>query len=156
MDKLLGQRGFIFALTAIVLLLIGAFLGKPGEFPTVEAQTVFTPEMVFNLIGGLVTPLIFLAQNFGALLRAITARANNHDDPYKPSDFKSLFLAKEFWVYVVSAGVGLAQIFGAKVLDNETQIVISNGLMYMAKYLLESWGERPSGTVQEIQIVKLE
>lgn len=155
MKNLGGQRGLVFALTAIVLLIIGAFLGKPGEFPTVESQTVFSPDLLFNLIGGLIAPLILLVQNFGALLKAITARSNNPDDPFKPSDLKSLFTSKEFWVYVVSAAVGLAQIFGAKVLDAETQIVISNGLMYMAKYLLESWGERPSGDVQTVQVIEL-
>lgn len=156
MKNLGGQRGLAFALTAIVLLIIGAFLGKPGEFPVVESQAVFTPDLVFDLIMGLVTPLMLLIANFRGLLKAITERSNNPNDPFKPSDLKSLFLSKEFWVYMVAAVLGIGQMFGLKAISEDIQIMIVNGLMAMAAVLLDSWGERGTGEVQQIAVVELE
>lgn len=149
MKALGGQRTLVFALTAIVMLLFGAFLGMPNRFPIVEG-TEFSPETIFNLVGGVIAPLVLLVKSFAELSRALSARVNNPDDKFKPSDFRSLLSAKEFWVYVVSAGVGISQIFGVKVMPEEEQIVVANGLMAMANYLLQSWGERPAGVTQEI------
>lgn len=155
MKGLGGQRALVFTLTALVLLIIGAFLGQPGQFPVVESQTVFTPDYVFELVAGLIAPFMLLVQNFSSLLRAISSRANNPDDPFKPSDMKSLFASKELWVYVVGAIVGIGQIFGAKVLAEDVQIIIANGLMFMTKYLLDSWAERGAGEVQEVTSITL-
>ena len=145
----LGQRGWIFALTAIAMLIAGAVLGVPGQFPTV-GETTFTPEFIFSLFGGLVAPLGLLVKSFLELTKALSARVNNTEDKFKANSLFDLLKAKEFWVYAVSAGVGIAQIFGVKVMGEEEQIVVANGLMAMASYLLQSWGDRPSGTVQQV------
>lgn len=147
--KLVGsQRGFIAALTAIAMLVCGAVLGMPGHFPTVDGVE-YSPEQWFTLVGGLIAPLVLIIANFKALSNALTTRVNNPNDPYNPNDLKSLLFAKEFWVYVVAAAVGLGQMFGAKVLPAEEQIVIANGLLTLSNHLLGSWAERPSGMRQE-------
>lgn len=151
----MGQRGLVAALTALVLLIFGAILGKPGEFPVVESQAVFTPDYVFALVGGVIAPLGFLIKNFAALNRAITTRVNNPSDPFNAKDLWALFKSKEFWTYAVMAGVGIAQIFGLKVISDEQQIVVVNGLLALSGVLLDSWGERPSGMRQDVSIVSL-
>lgn len=152
---MIGQRGLVAALTALVLLIFGAILGKPGEFPVVEAQAVFTPDYVFTLVGSVVAPLVFLVMNFAALNRAITTRVNNPNDPFNPSNLLDLLKSKEFWTYAVMAVVSIGQIFGMKVLAEDQQIVIVNGLLALSGVLLDSWGERPSGMRQDMALVEL-
>lgn len=147
---MIGQRGLVAALTAIVLLIFGAILGTPGQFPVFESQAVFTPDYVFTLVGSVIAPLVLLVKNFAALNRALTTRVNNPNDPFNPNDFWALLKSKEFWTYTVMAGVGIAQMFGVKVLSDEQQIVIVNGLLALSGVLLDSWGVRPSGMRQEL------
>lgn len=145
----MGQRGLIAALTALVLLIFGAILGQPGQFPVVESQAVFTPDYVFGLVGGLIAPLALLIKNFASLNKALTTRVNNPNDPFNPNDFWALLKSKEFWTYVVAAGVALCQIFGAKVISEDEQIIVVNGILALAGVLLDSWGVRPSGMRQD-------
>lgn len=145
----MGQRGLIAALTALVLLIFGAILGQPGQFPVVESQAVFTPDYVFGLVGGLIAPLVLLIKNFAALNRALTTRVNNPNDPFNPNDVWMLLKSKEFWTYAVMAGVGIAQIFGVQVISEEQQIVIVNAALALSGVLLDSWGVRPSGMRQD-------
>lgn len=152
---MLGQRGLVAAITAIVLLIFGAILGTPGQFPVFESQAVFTPDYVFVLVGSVVTSLVLLVKNFSALNKALTTRINNPDDPFNPADLKSLFGSKEFWVYAVAALVGIAQMFGVKIVAEEQQIVIAVGLQALAGVLLNSWGDRPSGARQDVTLVEL-
>lgn len=151
----MGQRGLIGALTALVLLIFGAILGQPGQFPVVESQAVFTPDYVFSLVGGLIAPLVFLVRNFAALNRALTTRVNNPNDPFNPNDFWMLLKSKEFWTYAVMAGVGVAQIFGVQVISEEQQIVVVNAILMLSGVLLNSWGDRPSGMRSDVSDMRL-
>lgn len=155
MMKLLGgQRAFVAALTALAMLIFGAVLGMPGKFPTIDG-TEYSPEHWFNLIGGAVLPIGLLLTNFKVFADAIGTRVNNPSDPFNASDFKSLLKAKEFWVYVVAASVALGQIFGLKVMPEEEQTYLSNGLLTLTSFLLNSWAERPSGMRQDVAMGSL-
>lgn len=142
-----GQRALVAALTAIAMLVFGAVLGMPGKFPTVEGVE-YSPKHWFSLIGDAVLPLGLIIANFKAFSEAISSRVNNPSDPFNAGDLVSLLKAREFWIYVVAAAVGLGQMFGLKVMPEEEQVFISNGLLTLTNYLLSSWSDRPSGMRQ--------
>lgn len=167
LDLVGGQRTLV-AILSILLLIAGAVLGQTG-FPdvatstpsvdsqiiAVDSQAVISPDFLMEAFGKVIAPLTLAIGALWGLFRALSQRVNNPSDPFKPNDLLSLLQSKEFWAYAVTACLGVAQVFGFKLVDAETQAVLVTSIMGVITFLLASWGSRPSGVTQDSTTLKL-
>lgn len=150
-----GQRGVI-SILMVVLLIIGAVLGHPGQFPVINDTTI-TPEVLYQMIVNLVAPLILLFTVVSGVFAALNARVATSQtlrtqgvitksQAVEPGDIKAIFLLPEFWLGMVGAVVFIIQFFlHVTILDENAQGLIANAILAIIAGLTKSWGERPPG-----------
>ncbi len=136
-----NQRGVI-SILYVILLLIGAAAGTPGQFPVTPEGTVVTPEFLYELIVGVVGPLGLLAATIIGVFRSINARVNA--EAIEPGDLAVIARLPEFWLGFVGTVVFIVQLFfNVQLLDENTQALVANAILAVISALLNSWGERP-------------
>lgn len=135
----MSQRIAVLLLT-VVLFIIGAAVGTPGEYPLVNG-TYLTPELLLTLITPIVAGILALVNLFAALSARITSQAIN------PNDIIALLKSREFLVYFVALVAGVLQLFNADipVLNDASQVMIIDLIMIAAALLLRDYAKRPDG-----------
>ena len=94
----ISQR-LVWTIATIGLLIIGAVLGTPGDFPKVDGS-VLTPEFIVELLA----PLVFGAMIFLNVIKAINTRVLTN--AISPTDIKALLKMPEFWTGMVAIAAG--------------------------------------------------
>lgn len=134
----MGQRAFV-AIVTVVLFILGAILGSPSAFPTVNGN-VLTPEFIV----GLIAPVILVVTTLRDLFRAITDKVTSQ--AVNPGDILALVRMREFWLYVLGAVVAVVHLFIKNdFLSPEQQAVIVDGILIIVNLLMNSYADRPSG-----------
>lgn len=142
-DRLLhsSQRLFVLLLTG-ALMVAGALLGTPGEFPVTADGSYLTPDAMLTLLaplGLMLTTIIFL-------FNAIDTRVNSGD--IEPNDILALLRLNDFWVALVGIVAGILQVFGVNFLqDAGSQAAAVNMIMAAVTLFLRDNAQRPSGMV---------
>lgn len=135
----MSQRLAVVLLT-VVLFIIGAALGTPGQYPLVNGSYL-TPDLLMSVIVPIVAGIATLVGFFAALQAKVTAQAIN------PNDLGALLFSKEFVVYFVALLAGLSELFNIRIFDNNTQAMLVDAIMIVAALLLRDYAVRPGGSV---------
>lgn len=123
----------------VLLLLGGALLGTPGEFPVNEDGSLITPELVLELLA----PLGMLAGISIYLAGSIKARVDNKQ--IEAGDMMALFKMEDFWIALMASVAGMAQLFNIRLIDDGTQALLVNVFMGLATLLLRDYAQRAPG-----------
>lgn len=135
-----SQRLYIVAFVTVILLVISAIMGSPGEFPTTPDGSYWTPEFLGNLL----VPLTLIVATVYQLFKAVNTRVTSGN--IDPNDLKALLTVNEFWVAMVTVTAGFCQVFGVKFLqDAGEQAMLVNVIMGIMTLLVGSNAARPSG-----------
>lgn len=138
----MGQR-ILFSLLVLVLLVVGALLGHPGQYPALASgdPTAITPDSIFTLVGQIIAPLVLLGTILIKLFNAINARVV--EGTLDPKDVLKLFTLPEFWTAAIGAAAGILEVFFPNfILTPEQQALLANGIMAVVTALLNSLGQR--------------
>lgn len=140
-DRLLHSSQRLFSLLLVViLLLVGAVLGKPGEFPATEGGGYLSPEFLLNMLA----PLGLILTTVVQLFRAIDTRVNSGD--IQPNDIIALLKINDFWIALVGVAAGVFHVFGVEFLQDEgSQAAAVNMIMAGIALFLRDNAARPSG-----------
>lgn len=132
----IGQRG-AFAVLTVVLFVVGALLGTPGNFPVLEDGSIFSPEFITQLLA----PLGLLVGIVWTTFQNINQRVV--EGVISPGDLLDLLKLKEFWTAILGVIVLVVGMFtDVEILTEEEQINIANGIALVITTLLGSWATR--------------
>lgn len=142
----ISQR-LLWTIATIGLLVIGAVLGTPGEFPTVDGSLI-TPEFIVELLA----PLGLGLMVFLNVIKAINSRVA--EESINPNDIKALLTMPEFWTGLVAIAAGVGELFNVEVLNDPTkQTMLADLLMGAAVFLVGDYAkQRVSGASSAISV----
>ena len=144
MDLKISQR-LLWSVLMVLLLLGGALLGTPGEYPANEDGSLITPELVLELLA----PLGMLAGISMFLTKSIKARVDNKQ--MKAGDVMALLKMEDFWVALVASVAGIAQLFNIRLIDEGTQAMLVNVFRGLATLLLRDYAQRAPGVMTKLE-----
>jgi hypothetical protein len=136
--KKISQRLFWFGLV-IMLLIGGALLGDPGQYPATGDGSYLTPELVLEKLA----PVGWLATITFTLFTAVRGRVDTGE--LNAGDVLALLKTEEFWIAVAGVIAVVFEIFGGKVMDDGTQALIVNVGLGLATLILRDYGKRTPG-----------